>query len=152
MVMRESASILIAEDDSVGVLLTLSVLSELGIGEQVTVVEDGEQLLDYLYRRGPFQNRSEGHPTLILLDLKMPKLTGLDVLRQIKSDASLRVIPKVVFTSSREESDIAASYDLGANAYVVKPVDMVEFRRAVNDLGAFWAFCNVPPSTPAAAS
>jgi len=108
-------------------------------------VDDGEQALDYLYRRGEFQRRPDGNPILILMDLKMPKLSGLDVLRQIRSEGHLSMIPVVVLTSSREESDLVASYKLGVNSYVVKPVDFTEFVKTVKTLGIFWALINEPP-------
>jgi len=142
--------ILLAEDDAAGVELTLSALAELGLvrDRDVVVVEDGEQALDYLYCRGPFQDRASGNPALILMDIKMPKLTGLDVLRQIRSDPKLRRLPVVALTFSREESDLAASYDLGVNAYVVKPVDYAEFVQTVKELGVFWILRNTSPLDP----
>ena len=109
------------------------------------VARDGEEALDYLYCRGNFQTRTGENPAVLLLDLKLPKVDGLEVLRQMKSDEKLRMIPVVVLTSSREEKDIVASYQLGVNAYVVKPVDFHEFVNAVKELGIFWAIINESP-------
>jgi DNA-binding response OmpR family regulator len=109
------------------------------------VTRDGEEALDYLYRRGTFTTRSNDNPAVLLLDLKLPKVDGLEVLQQIKSDQKLRMIPVVVLTSSHEERDMVASYRLGVNAYVVKPVDFHEFVNAIKELGIFWAIINQPP-------
>ena len=106
---------------------------------------DGEEALDYLYYRGKFQGRSVENPAVLLLDLKLPKVNGLEVLEKIKSDEALKMIPVVVLTSSREERDMVASYKLGVNAYVVKPVDFHEFVNAIKELGVFWAIINEPP-------
>ena len=111
----------------------------------MVVTRDGSEALDYLYRRGEFANRKNGQPAVILLDLKMPKVDGLEVLRTVKSDPELQRIPVVMLTSSREETDLVKSYQLGANAYVVKPVDFPQFVAAVKELGAFWALLNEPP-------
>lgn len=137
--------ILLAEDDPNDVELTLIALADFHVANEVVVVGDGEEVLDYLYRRGSFKMRSEGNPVVVLLDLKMPKMDGLEVLRAIKADEQFRTIPVVVLTSSREESDLAESYHLGVNAYVVKPVDFHEFVDAVKQLGVFWAVINEPP-------
>jgi CheY-like chemotaxis protein len=137
--------ILLAEDNPKDVELTLAAFDEHKIANEVIVVNDGVEVLDYLYRRGKFQMRSGGQPAVILLDLKMPKMDGLEVLRQTKTDPALKQIPVVMLTSSREESDLVASYHLGVNAYVVKPVDFEEFLRAVKSLGIFWAIINEPP-------
>ncbi len=137
--------ILLAEDDEKDIELTLSALEECKLANEVVVVNDGEQALDYLYRRGKFTERTNDNPVVILLDIKMPKVTGLEVLRQIKSDGNLKKVPTVILTSSREEKDLIAGYELGANAYVVKPVDFEEFIRAVKELGLFWAIINEPP-------
>lgn len=141
----ELGRILLAEDDPRDVELTLEALSQHHLVNKVDVVSDGEQALDYLYRRGKWQRRTSGNPVVILLDLKMPKVDGLQVLRQVKGDPQLQLVPVVVLTSSREESDITASYNLGTNAYVVKPIDFREFVDAVAELGAFWALLNEPP-------
>jgi CheY-like chemotaxis protein len=141
----EVGRILIAEDNANDVELTIEALAEYNLTNDVVVARDGAQALDYLYRRGQYAERQMGNPAVVLLDLKMPKVDGLDVLRQVKSDPLLRTIPVVVLTSSREECDIVASYDLGVNAYVVKPVNFHEFVDAVKELGLFWGLVNVPP-------
>jgi CheY-like chemotaxis protein len=140
-----SKRILLADDDPNGVELVLAALKQLSLAETVQTVEDGEAALDYIYRRNEFADRAPVNPSLILLDLKMPKVGGLDVLRVIKSDKKVSSIPVVVLTSSREESDVATSYELGVNAYVVKPVDFAELQQAVKELGNFWARINIPP-------
>jgi CheY-like chemotaxis protein len=137
--------ILLAEDNPNDVELILTALKEARLVNELAVASDGEQALDYLYRRGPHAGRTGAQPGVILLDLKMPKIDGREVLRQIRADPALRTIPVVVLTSSREESDLLKSYQLGANAYVVKPVDFKEFISAVGRLGFFWALLNEPP-------
>jgi DNA-binding response OmpR family regulator len=137
--------ILMVEDDAKDVELTLTALEEYNLANEVIVTRDGEQALDYLYCRGEYKTRSSGNPAVMLLDLKLPKVDGLEVLKQIKSDAELRMIPVVVLTSSKEEKDMVASYKLGVNAYVVKPVDFHEFVNAIKELGVFWAIINEPP-------
>jgi len=137
--------ILIVEDDPNDVELTLTALAEYNLANEVVVTRDGQQALDYLYCRGEFGNRSDDNPAVMLLDLKLPKVDGLEVLQQIKSDERLKMIPVVVLTSSHEEKDMMRSYKLGVNAYVVKPVDFHEFVNAVRELGAFWAVVNEPP-------
>jgi CheY-like chemotaxis protein len=137
--------ILMVEDDPKDVELTLTALEEYNLANEVVVTRDGEQALDYLYQRGEFKTRANGNPAVMLLDLKLPKVDGLEVLKQIKSDKNLALIPVVVLTSSKEEKDMVASYKLGVNAYVVKPVDFHEFVNAIKELGAFWAVVNEPP-------
>jgi CheY-like chemotaxis protein len=137
--------ILLVEDDPNDVELTLAALGEYNLANEVFVASDGEQALDYLYHRGNFAQRSLTYPAVILLDLKLPKINGLEVLKHIKSDEKLKVIPVVVLTSSAEEKDMVASYELGVNAYVVKPLDFHEFVNAVKELGVFWAVINEPP-------
>jgi CheY-like chemotaxis protein len=137
--------ILIVEDDPNDVELTLTALEEYKLANEVVVTRDGEEALDYLYCRGKFKTRSNGNPAVLLLDLKLPKRDGREVLQQIKSDEKLKTIPVVVLTSSHEEKDVVASYKLGVNAYVVKPVDFHEFVNAVKELGIFWAVINEPP-------
>lgn len=137
--------ILMVEDDPKDVELSMTALEEYNLANEVIVTRDGEEALDYLHSRGKFTTRSGENPAVILLDLKLPKVDGLEVLRQIKSDANLKVIPVVVLTSSHEEKDMVASYRLGVNAYVVKPVDFHEFVNAIKDLGVFWAIINQPP-------
>jgi len=137
--------ILLVEDDPKDVELTLTALEEYHLANEVVVAGDGEEALDYLYRRGSFATRSNDNPAVLLLDLKLPKVDGLEVLQQIKSDENLKIIPVVVLTSSHEEKDMVASYRLGVNAYVVKPVDFHEFVNAIRELGVFWAIINQPP-------
>lgn len=137
--------ILIVEDDPNDVELTLTALAEYNLANEVVVTRDGQQALDYLYCRAEFNTRSGDNPAVMLLDLKLPKVDGLEVLQRIKSDERLRMIPVVVLTSSNEEKDMMRSYKLGVNAYVVKPVDFHEFVNAVKELGAFWAVINEPP-------
>jgi CheY-like chemotaxis protein len=143
--MDKLGRILMVEDDAKDVELTLTALEEYNLVNEVVVANDGEEALDYLYCRGAFQTRGVENPAVILLDLKLPKVDGLEVLKQIKSDEKLKLIPVVVLTSSKEEKDMVASYKLGVNAYVVKPVDFHEFVNAIRELGAFWAVINEPP-------
>ena len=143
--MNKIGRILMVEDDPKDVELTLTALEEYNLANEVIVTRDGEQALDYLYCRGEYKTRSNGNPAVMLLDLKLPKVDGLEVLKQIKSDGELRMIPVVVLTSSKEEKDMVASYKLGVNAYVVKPVDFHEFVNAIKELGVFWAVINEPP-------
>ena len=137
--------ILMVEDDPRDVELSLGALELYNLANEVVVVGDGEEALDYLYQRGKFMARPNGNPAILLLDLKLPKVDGLEVLQQVKADDRLKMIPVVVLTSSREERDMVASYQLGVNAYVVKPVDFHEFVNAVKELGVFWALINEPP-------
>jgi CheY-like chemotaxis protein len=137
--------ILIVEDDPNDVELTLTALTDYNLANEVVVARDGQQALDYLYCRGEFNTRSTDNPAVMLLDLKLPKVGGLEVLQQIKSDERLKMIPVVVLTSSHEEKDMMRSYSFGVNAYVVKPVDFHEFVNAVRELGVFWAVINEPP-------
>lgn len=137
--------ILLAEDDPKDVELTLEALGEFHLANDVYVVHDGEEALDYLYCRNQYKERSCENPAVVLLDLKMPKVDGLEVLKQIKSDPDLKIIPVVILTSSKMESDLIASYENGVNAYVVKPVSFSEFLDAIKKLGAFWAILNEAP-------
>ena len=137
--------ILMVEDDPKDVELTLTALDDYKLANEVVVTRDGEEALDYLYCRGKFKTRSSDNPAVLLLDLKLPKVDGLEVLQQIKSDEKLKMIPVVVLTSSHEEKDMVTSYKLGVNAYVVKPVDFHEFVNAIKELGVFWAVINEPP-------
>jgi DNA-binding response OmpR family regulator len=137
--------ILLVEDDPKDVELTLTALEEYNLANEVIVARDGEEALEYLYSRGKFKTRSSGNPAVVLLDLKLPKVDGLEVLKQVKSEEKLRMIPIVVLTSSKEEKDMVASYKLGVSAYVVKPVDFHEFVNAIKELGVFWAVINEPP-------
>ena len=138
-------NILLVEDDPADVQLTLSALEDNHLANRVAVVENGEEGLDYLYRRGKFKMRAGGDPIVVLLDNKMPKVNGLEVLKTIKADEHLKVIPVVVLTSSRETPDLVEFYKHGVNAYVVKPVDFSEFMQAIKHLGIFWAAINEPP-------
>lgn len=137
--------ILLVEDSLRDAEMAIDALDEHRLANEVVHVRDGAEALDYLHRRGQFSERPPQNPGLVLLDLKMPKVDGLEVLRQMKGDPQLQRIPVVVMTSSREEQDVVESYKLGVNAYVVKPVQFHEFVEAVKKLGAFWAFINQPP-------
>ena len=143
--MTEIGRILLVEDDPKDVELTMTALEEYNLSNEVVVASDGEEALDYLYCRGKFQRRGGENPAVMLLDLKLPKVDGLEVLEKVKSDDKLKLIPVVVLTSSREERDMVTSYKLGVNAYVVKPVDFHEFVNAIKELGVFWAIINEPP-------
>ncbi|MFO1322330.1 MAG: response regulator [Burkholderiales bacterium] len=137
--------ILLAEDDPHDLALTLDVLRLHGLADETVTVADGVEVLDYLLRRGAFASVPAGQPAVVLLDLKMPRLGGLDVLAEIRRTASLRMLPVVMLSSSREEADISRSYGLGANAYIVKPVDFDDFVEAIRVTGQFWTQINVPP-------
>jgi CheY-like chemotaxis protein len=137
--------ILLVEDNPHDLELTLIALERSQLANEVIVVRDGADALDYLHARGSFANREQGNPAVVLLDLKLPKVDGLEVLAEIRGSATLKSIPVVMLTSSREEQDLIRSYELGVNAYVVKPVDFQEFVRAIADLGIFWAVLNEPP-------
>jgi CheY-like chemotaxis protein len=141
----ELKRILLVEDSQKDVDLTLAALAENELANEVVVVRDGEQALDYLHQRGNFRLRAPGNPSVVLLDLKLPKVSGLEVLAQVKEDPLLKVIPIVMLTSSREEADLASSYRRGVNAYVVKPVTFAQFVQALRELGVFWAEVNEPP-------
>ncbi|MFB8792293.1 MAG: response regulator [Potamolinea sp.] len=141
----ELRRILLVEDSPNDVELILTSLAESHLGNEVVVVQDGEEALDYLYRRGVFQGRMEGNPVVVLLDLKLPKVDGIEVLASLKSDPGLKILPVVVLTSSREEPDLSQCYQLGANAYVVKPIDFNQFMQAIKNIGLFWAVINEPP-------
>jgi CheY-like chemotaxis protein len=143
--MTEFKTILLAEDSPLDVEMTIAALEAHNLANEVVVVNDGAEALDYLYCREKFRSRPAGNPAVVLLDLKMPKVDGLEVLRQIKQDDALRTIPIVMLTSSREEQDLVTSYRLGVNAYVVKPVAFEAFIKAVKELGVFWALVNEPP-------
>lgn len=143
--MNELKRILLVEDNPSDVELTLEALREHNLANEVVVVRDGEEALHYLHREGPFSLRAPGNPAVVLLDLKMPKVDGLEVLRRMKSSPQLKHLPVVMLTSSREESDLVESYSIGVNAYVVKPVGFTEFVEAVKNLGVFWALINEPP-------
>jgi CheY-like chemotaxis protein len=137
--------ILLVEDNERDVELTLAALEEHNLANEVVIARDGAEALDYLYRRGQFAGHANGLPVVVLLDLKMPKVDGLEVLRQMRDDSTLKRVPVVMITSSREEQDLVNSYQLGVNAYVVKPVDFQKFVESVKQIGFFWAIINEPP-------
>ncbi len=143
--MNRLGQLLLVEDNLNDIELTTTALKQNNVVNEIVVARDGAEALDYLHRRGRFEDRSGGNPLVVLLDLKMPKVDGLEVLRQMKTDPALRLIPVVMLTSSREETDLIKSYDLGTNAYVVKPVGFEQFADAVRQLGIFWAVVNEPP-------
>lgn len=138
-------TILLAEDNPNDVELTLAALAEQNLANAVMVVQNGVEALDYLYRRGKFSDRSGSNPVVVLLDLKMPLMDGLQVLREMKGEPVLKNIPVVILTTSREEKDLVESYDLGVNAYVVKPVGFNKFMDAIRHIGLFWILTNEPP-------
>lgn len=140
--MQKFSKILLIEDNPRDRELTLTALEGNNLANEIVTLRDGEEALDYLYRRNGFSGRNDGDPTVILLDIKMPKLDGIEVLRQLKNDPQLKLIPIVMLTSSREEKDLVDAYQLGVNAYVVKPVDFQEFVEAVKNVGLFWAIIN----------
>ena len=150
--MTSSKPILLAEDNPRDAELALAAMEEHHLADKVILCHDGAEVLDYLYCRGHFKTRLQGNPAVVLLDLKMPKVDGLEVLRTIKGDAALKPIPVVMLTSSREERDLVESYALGANAYVVKPVEFHQFLKAVKELGVFWGMINEPPPEGASRS
>ncbi len=141
----ELGTILLADDNQYDVELTLDALGKCNLANPVVIVGDGAEALDYLYRRGKYATRAAGNPIVFLLDIKMPKIDGLEVLGKLKNDPNLKIIPVVMLTSSAEEPDLRESYRLGANAYVVKPVKFQDFAPAVATVGKFWAVINAPP-------
>ena len=143
--MNRLGKILLVEDNLNDIELTIAALKQNNLVNEIVVARHGGEALDHLYRRGGFADRPVGHPIVVLLDLKMPKVDGLEVLRQMKSDPALKLIPVVMLTSSREETDLVKSYQLGTNAYVVKPVGFEQFTDAIRQLGMFWAVLNEPP-------
>lgn len=143
--MIELRRILLVEDNLKDVELTLAALAENNLANEVVVARDGQEALDYLRRESVFKMRADGYPAIVLLDLKLPKVDGLEVLAQIKNDPELQAIPVVMLTSSRQEQDLARSYKGGVNAYVVKPIDFQEFVGAIKEVGLFWAVINEPP-------
>jgi two-component system, response regulator len=143
--MNSLKRILLVDDSPRDTELALKALEGHHLANEVVALRDGVEALDYLYQRGEFASRPDGNPAVILLDLKMPKVDGIEVLRRIKADPALKMIPVVVMTSSREEQDLLKSYQLGVNAYVVKPVNFQRFVEAVEQVGAFWAVINEPP-------
>lgn len=137
--------ILLVEDDARDLELTLLALERSQLANEVVVVRDGAQALEYLMREGEYAARPDGNPAVVLLDLKLPKVTGLEVLEAVRAAPQLKSLPVVMLTSSQEESDLLKSYELGVNAYVVKPVNFKHFVEAISDLGVFWAVLNEPP-------
>ena len=137
--------ILLVEDNANDIELTLGVIKVSGVVADVEVVNDGEEAINFLYRRGPFETRPEGIPSLVILDLKMPKLGGVETLAEIKSDDRFKCLPVVMLTSSGETQDLRMCYRLGANGYVVKPVDAKQFTKAIKDLVVYWLGTNEPP-------
>ncbi len=143
--MNSLRPILLVDDSLLDIELTISALKRNHVVNEVVVARHGGEALDFLYRRGEYQNRAMVNPVVVFLDLKMPKVDGLEVLRQLKSDPALKMLPVVMLTSSREESDLIKSYQLGTNAYIVKPVGFEQFTEAIRELGIFWAVLNEPP-------
>ncbi len=144
--MNDLRTILLAEDNPKDVELTLEALSEHNLANQVITVKDGVEAMEFLYSDGKYKSRNQGNPAVVLLDIKMPRMDGIEVLQAIRNDPALKTIPVVMLTSSREEPDLKRSYELGANAYVVKPVDFQNFIDAVKQIGVFWAVINeLPP-------
>ncbi|MDP2238001.1 MAG: response regulator [Bacteroidales bacterium] len=142
----EVKRILIVDDSPKDVELAIAALNEKNLANEVDVAEDGEEALDYLYKRGKFAgNKGSSHPAVILLDIKMPKMNGIEVLRHIRSNEDFKLIPVIMVTSSCEEKDLVESYKLGANSYVVKPIDVVQFIDAIKVMGQYWAVINQPP-------
>ena len=137
--------ILLVEDDPKDIELTLEALSEYNLANEIVVARDGVEALNFLYRREELKDRPEGNPVVILLDIKMPRMDGLQVLKHLKADEKMRLIPIVILTSSRESRDLEECYRLGVNAYVVKPLRFTEFVKAVKEIGVFWALINEPP-------
>jgi CheY-like chemotaxis protein len=145
MTMPPLKRILLAEDNERDLELTMAALAEHNLVNEVVVARDGAEALDYLYNRGKFANHANGFPVVVMLDLKMPKVDGLEVLQVMRSDPHFKHIPVVMITSSREEQDLIKSYELGVNAYVVKPVDFQKFVESIKQVGFFWAIVNEPP-------
>jgi CheY-like chemotaxis protein len=143
--MDELGKILLVEDDQNDAELTVMALTDNHLANEIVIAHDGEEALDFLYRRGAYASTEGGNPIVVLLDLKLPKVDGLEVLKQVKSDPDLRTIPVVMLTSSREERDVLRSYDLGTNSYVEKPVGFEEFVESVKEVGLFWTVVNHPP-------
>jgi CheY-like chemotaxis protein len=143
--MTELKRILLVEDSANDVALILAAFEEINLANEVVVARDGQEALDYLYRTGAYAERDDEQPIVVLLDIKLPKVDGLEVLTRIKGEPSLRTLPVVMLTSSREDRDVVRSYGLGVNAYVVKPVSFPEFVAALKEIGLFWAVVNHPP-------
>jgi CheY-like chemotaxis protein len=142
--MDELGKILLVEDDPNDAELTVMALTDNHLANEIVIARDGEEALDFLYRRGAYKSREGGNPIVVLLDLKLPKVDGLEVLKQVKSDPDLKKVPVVMLTSSREERDVLNSYDLGTNSYVAKPVGFEEFVESVKEVGLYWTVVNHP--------
>lgn len=145
MTAHSPIEILLVEDNPNDVELTLRAFRQSKIANRIEVARDGEEALAYLFRTGPYAERGDGNPRVMLLDLKLPKIDGLEVLRRIRADERYRTLPVVVLTTSREERDIVESYRLGVNSFIVKPVDFTQFTEAVQQLGLYWLVLNQPP-------
>jgi CheY-like chemotaxis protein len=143
--MEDLKKILYAEDNPKDVELTIEALTDHNLANKVIIVRDGVEVMDYLRRKGKYKDRKPGNPAVLLLDIKMPRMDGLEVLKVVRSDAALKMLPVVILSSSREEQDIIRSYELGVNAYVVKPVDFKDFVDAIKHIGVFWALINEAP-------
>ncbi|MEO8778529.1 MAG: response regulator [Rhodanobacter sp.] len=145
MIKKELRTVLLVEDSLADAEMSMDALAEAHLANPVVHVEDGVDCLDYLYLRGAWAEREPGDPAVVLLDIKMPRKNGLEVLTEMRADERMRRIPVVILSSSREETDLARSWDLGVNAYVIKPVDVDQFFEAVRTLGRFWAVLNEAP-------
>ena len=143
--MPDLRPILLVEDSPKDLELTLAALEKCQLANEIAIARDGAEALDYLYGRGKFSDRAEGDPAVVLLDLKLPKIDGLEVLRRLKADPAMKTIPTVVLTSSREQRDVLESYQLGVNSYIVKPVNFDHYSEVVRDLGIYWLVLNQPP-------
>lgn len=143
--MTDVKRILIVDDSPKDVELAIAALSEKNLANEVDIAEDGEEALEYLNKQGKFSDRLNGNPAVILLDIKMPKMNGIEVLKYIREDPKFKIIPVIMVTSSREEKDLVESYKLGANAYIVKPVDITQFMESIKTLGQFWVVINQQP-------
>ncbi len=143
--MPDLRPILLVEDSPRDLELTLAALEKCQFANEIVIARDGAEAIDYLFATGLHAGRNQGDPAVVLLDLKLPKIDGLEVLEQVRGDENLRHIPIVMLTSSREEQDLVRSYELGVNAFVVKPVEFGQFFKAIQDLGVFWALLNEPP-------
>jgi two-component system response regulator len=147
-VQDETKVILLVEDNPDDEALTLRAFEKNNISNRIVVVRDGAEALDWLFKRGRYRDRSEPDPQLVLLDLKLPKVDGLEVLRQLRDDSRTKLLPVVILTSSKEESDLLRSYELRANSYIRKPVDFTRFVDSVRELGMYWLVLNEPPPMP----
>jgi len=148
-VLDETKIILLVEDNPDDEALTLRAFEKSNIGNRIVVVRDGAEALDWLFKRGTYQDRREPDPQIILLDLKLPKVDGLEVLRQLREDQRTKLLPVVILTSSKEESDLLRGYELRANSYIRKPVDFPHFVESVREIGMYWLVLNEPPPAPA---